>query len=347
MQSKSFLVTVGVDISKDTLDVCLLAHCGKPVVFQVKNDAKGLSGLVSRLSEVCAEPRQILVVCEHTGAYTDKLIWVAKGAGWYFHIAHPATMAQHGCKIKRLKTDKSDAMRICNYAQLYGNELVEYDYPDTELVVLRQHTRLRKQRIEDLVRLENQFKAHQQYVKQADFVSNCYKEQINALKQLIHSIEIQIFKLIMACEKTMQQFKVLTSIPGIGPVGAQQLILLTHCFEKVTSWKQLACLIGTAPFVKQSGTSIHTKAHIHKKAHLNIKAVLFEGITSVCNRKNQFFYPAFQQLKAKGIHTNAIKIRFINDLLKIAVSIVHKNERFNPTLFLKNKHSWYELSQLS
>lgn len=347
MQSKSFLVTVGVDISKDTLDVCLVANCGKPVVFQINNDAKGLSGLVSRLSELCANSRQVLVVCEHTGAYSDKLIWVAKGAGWYFHIAHPATMAQHGCKVKRLKTDKSDAMKICNYAQLYGCELVEYQYPDASLANLRQHTRLRKQWIEDLVRLENQLKAHQQYVNQAVFVTQMYADQIKLLKQQIQSIENEINKLINESEKAKQQFKSLTSIPGIGPVGAQQLILLTNAFEKVSSWKQIACLIGTAPFVKQSGTSINGKAHINKKAHLGIKSVLFEGITSVCTRKNQLFYPPFLALKEKGLHTNSIKIRFINDLLKIAVSIVHKNQLFNLETFLKNKQSWYEISQLS
>ena len=69
------------------------------------------------------------------------------------------------------------------------------------------------------------------------------------------NIEEKMMSIIAAEDKLNQQYKLLTSIPGIGRQTAVYLLIATKGFDVFDNWRQLACYAGVAPLSYQSGTS--------------------------------------------------------------------------------------------
>src|SRR5665213_3250890 len=104
-------IFVGVDISKDTLDVCLLP--GKKH-FRVQNNNLGLKELIQNLSEYDVAR----IVCEASGGYEHLLIRTLSQAYYPVWLIEPkrikSFIASEGIKAK---TDKIDAAMIALFAQ--------------------------------------------------------------------------------------------------------------------------------------------------------------------------------------------------------------------------------------
>jgi transposase len=144
-------------------------------------------------------------------------------------------------------------------------------------------------------------------------------------------------------------YSILISIPGIGPVIAQHLLLLTDCFTKFNSWKAFANFIGTAPHAKQSGTTLKKRARTSKQAHRKIKADLNQvnqGVVSICTKNNRF-RAIYQQLFQQKIPHLQILNNIKNVLLKLAFTLVNKRTLFDEETFFKNKLSWQNCLDLS
>jgi transposase len=85
---RKFKLIFGIDISKLTLDVTYffddLAH-----YIQVPNNAKGISQLVTLIRELGIDEKDVLICCENTGSYTEKLAMVMKSIDVTFWVVHP------------------------------------------------------------------------------------------------------------------------------------------------------------------------------------------------------------------------------------------------------------------
>ncbi|HUC79866.1 MAG TPA: transposase [Flavisolibacter sp.] len=68
--------------------------------------------------------------------------------------------------------------------------------------------------------------------------------------------EKRMQELISKDPELKQIFTLATSVKGVGPVLATELLIYTHKFTRMTNRKQLACYCGVAPFTHTSGTSV-------------------------------------------------------------------------------------------
>ena len=104
-------IFVGVDISKDNLDVFL-----RPLnqYFKTPNSAAGLNKILNVFSEY----NVVRVVCESSGGYEKLLIGTLSNAGYFVWLIEPkrikSFIASDGAKAK---TDKIDASMIALFAQ--------------------------------------------------------------------------------------------------------------------------------------------------------------------------------------------------------------------------------------
>ena len=99
----------GVDISKDFFDVSNT----KAVHSQFTNDAKGFKKFIKTLS------KDTLIVMEATGYYHYCLAQYLYRQGYLVSVVNPLSVKRFiQMKLSKIKTDKSDAKAICEYAQL-------------------------------------------------------------------------------------------------------------------------------------------------------------------------------------------------------------------------------------
>ena len=77
-----------------------------------------------------------------------------------------------------------------------------------------------------------------------------------------------------------QQVKIATSVTGIGPIIAANMIITTNEFRDITEAKKFSCYSGVAPFEHSSGTSIKRKSRVSHLANKKMKSLLHLGARS-------------------------------------------------------------------
>ena len=110
------LVNVGIDVSKDTLDVCTSAN----EVFPCANDPEGIESLVKRLK---ARPIE-RVVLEATGGYEAPVVAGLAAAALPVIVINPRQVRDFAKASARLaKTDQIDAAVLVAFAQAIQPEV--------------------------------------------------------------------------------------------------------------------------------------------------------------------------------------------------------------------------------
>ena len=102
---------VGIDVSKDRLDVAML---GEERVWQVNNTPEGIDELVQQMHQICPE----LIVVEATGGYQRAVVERLFLAGLAVAVVNPARVRQfaRACGLMA-KTDKLDALVLAEFGQ--------------------------------------------------------------------------------------------------------------------------------------------------------------------------------------------------------------------------------------
>jgi len=99
----------GMDISKDVFDV--MSSEGKHLQFE--NSSKGFNQLTKHLT------KKDLIVMEATGYYHYCLAQYLYDLGYIVSVVNPLAVKRFvQMKLSKIKTDKSDALAICQYASL-------------------------------------------------------------------------------------------------------------------------------------------------------------------------------------------------------------------------------------
>ena len=107
--------SVGIDISKGRSTVAAMRHFGEVVIspFEVCHTDSELSELARRLKSLDGETR---VVMEATGNYHLPVAQALHDAGLYVSIVNAKLVHGYGNnELRRVKTDKKDAVKLANY----------------------------------------------------------------------------------------------------------------------------------------------------------------------------------------------------------------------------------------
>jgi len=230
---------IGIDVSKDFLDVCLRPS-GE--MLRVSNDEVGISALVERL---CAG-RPMLVVVEATGGYESPLSAALALAGIAVAVVNPRQVRDFAKAVGRLaKTDAIDAAVLAQFAEVVKPE--PRSLPDEQARVLEALVARRRQLVEMLtaerLRLSRSVPA----------VRPNIQASVNWLRRQLGDIDRDLGNEIKKSPLWRAKDDLLQSVPGIGPVVSRTL--LADLPELGTlNRKQIAALVGVAPLNCDSGT---------------------------------------------------------------------------------------------
>jgi len=294
---------VGIDVSKRTLDVCLLlkgARTGKSLVFS--NDQEGINELLGRLEEVRPE----LVVLEATGRYERLAATSIAAAGIAVAIVNPRQARDFAKAIGRLaKTDRIDAFVLARFAAAVGPP--PSVIPDEEAQAL-QHILARRRQLLGMLTAEN---------NRLQMAPEALKGRIRAhMKWLRKEIKRTDGDLEEAIEKSAtfkENEALLRSVPGVGPVLARTLMAELPELGAITH-KRLCALVGVAPFNRDSGQGRGKREVWGGRAP--VRAALYMG-TLVATRHNPVLKRFYERLLAAGKPKKVALVACMRKLLSI------------------------------
>jgi transposase len=310
---------IGIDVSKKTLDVCLIDHQEKSKHIQVSNCKKGFREILSYVEKVTK------IVMEASGPYYLQLAIYLNENQAKVYVVNPLVIKRYSqMLLNRAKTDKKDAQVIANYALIHSpkrwlpqtnvtNELKQL-YTALELINKQSH-----QTSMQLEAFESSGILSKSLGKELRAITKHLKLKKCKLEGMITELAESAYK------ETLVR---LQSIPGIGKKTAIFLIALTDDFKKFNHHKQLIAYVGLSPRLYQSGTSVKGKGHICKMGQPQIRKLLY--LCSWTAKKcNKTCIEMYERLKAKGKPERVIKIAIANKLLKQAFAIAKGNKFYN------------------
>ena len=298
-------VFVGIDVSKDRLDVAVRPG-GE--VFAVERDAAGLDRLIARMREL----RPLTVALEATGGFETVVAAALGGASLPVVVVNPAQIRAFAKALgKHAKTDLVDAAVIAHFAEATKPEIRPLADEATRL--LADLVARRRQIIEMIV-------AERQREKRVTVprLRKSIARLVKALEKELTSLDADIDDAIRGSPAWREKQNLLASVPGVGPTIARTLIAGLPELGQLGR-KQIAALVGLAPFTRQSG-KWRGQSFI-AGGRSAIRSALFMG-AMVAKRHNPALKVFFDRLVAAGKPKMVALIAVARKLLTILNAII-------------------------
>jgi transposase len=232
-------VYVGIDVSKDRLDVHILP---RDEAFFVARNGKGLAELVERLRPLAPS----LVAIEATGGFESTTAAAVAGAGLPLAVINPAQIRHYAQALgARAKTDAIDAKVIARFAADVKPQA--RPLPD-EMTQFLADLVARRRQIVEMLQAERQ-REKRTTVKR---LRKSIARLIRALEKELNELDGDIDDAVRGSPLWREKEDLLASVPGVGPQTARTLIAELPELGTLDR-KKIASLAGLAPFTRQSG----------------------------------------------------------------------------------------------
>jgi len=326
---KNYAYYIGIDVSKMTLDFCLIDASSAETLLQGKidNTKKGITSLIRKMAAKKVSTSETFFCFENTGVYSVPLsIFLSEKGEDYMEVAALEIKKSKG--ITRGKTDKTDARDIALYSLRNKDKLKLSIIPSKEIMTLKVLVSERKKTIKSI----KSFSMGKENIGfLPDEVCNKWKEGnsqiVKQLKDYKAYLERQIEEVVRNCDYLNNQKKLLMSVPGIGKTIATYIIIATKGFTCFTNARQFACYVGVAPFAYSSGTSIKGKTKVSHLADKNLKALLYMGALNAIKYDPEL--KAYYERKMKeGKHFMLVMNNIKCKLIGRAFAVINRNSEF-------------------
>ena len=297
----------GIDISKQVFDV----YSEGSGHLQLANDEKGFRKLLKHL------PEHSLVVMEATGYYHYRLAQYLHGKGVAVSVVNPLSVKRFiQMKLAKVKTDRSDARAICEYAQV--NQVPMYSALTDVQAECLQLFRLLDSYLKMRTQTKNKLHGEEALGIPIKAVHRSLKRNLDHLDTELKGLESRLLELVRRDQQ--HQLTLLKGIPGMGVKTALFLIVITDGFSKFDSASQLCSYVGITPTIRQSGSSVRGKSRISKMGNRKLRNLLFLCAFSAC-KHNRACREIYERIVAKGKSKKLALIAVANKLLKQAFAI--------------------------
>lgn len=306
------MVNVGIDVSKDNLDVKILPS-GE--FHHIPNDKKGVKKLVKILTKIFPE----LIVIEPTGGYEKLAYNTLSQAGLKVALVNPKRVRSFATAINKLaKTDKIDAEVLAKFGELIKPPV--RPIPDKELTALQAKIRRRT----DLVIMKTA--ESNRLAVSADEVKQEITEHIKFLNNTIKRIEKEVSKELKEIPEIWKKVQLLQEVPGVGKILAITLILELPELGQLSN-KEITALAGLAPITRESGKFKGKKSIYGGRKEL--RTALYMPVVSAISH-NPSIKDFYNRLINKGKLAKVALTACMRKLLVILNSIMKNETKWNP-----------------
>ncbi len=286
-------LSVGVDVSKKTLDVAYWAQDENESVFVGKftNNHKGFQAIqqkIEKRSETIGAT-VIHVVMEPSGGYEQPFAHFAHQAEWKVSLPnplHPKRWAES--QGKRGKTDLQDAKNLAHFA--FANDPLTWKPlpPEVEQLshLLDRLDNLKKMLSQD----KNRAQSAEYHVNGDKAVLDNMKEVIAFLEQQIQNFQEIIKEHLKAHPHLKKQRKLLLTVSGVGDKNVLYILVMMHRWGVLTDGKGdnkgLVAYLGLDPKHHESGTSVRKRSGISRQGNKDMRSRLYMSALGGIKAKN-------------------------------------------------------------
>jgi transposase len=302
------IITVGIDVSKDRLDVAV--HPSGEA-FTVERNAAGLDRLAGRLRQLSPQ----IVALEATGGFETVAAAALAAAELPVVVVNPAQVRAFAKALgQRAKTDPIDASVIAHFAEATKPQVRLL--PDEATRLLADLVARRRQIIE-MIGAERQREKRMTL----PHLRKSIVRLVKALEKELTSVDADIDDAVRGSPAWREKEDLLASVPGVGPVIARTLIAELPELGRLNR-KEIAALAGLAPFTRQSG-QWRGRSFIGGGRTV-VRTALFMG-AMVAKKHNPVLKLFFDRLVAAGKPKMVALIAVARKLLTILNAILRDN----------------------
>jgi len=300
MNDTNSIIHIGADVSGETLD------CWKPSTQTAKGVHKGFpntnAGIAALLRWL---PKGAHLVAEASGGCERQLRMAAHQAGLRFSLVNPKAVRDFAkAGGLRAKTDRLDSELIARFARAL--DIPPEPKPDPARLELDELCTLRQSLVEER-------KAHRCRLKQAGSPAArlAIRPLIKALDSQIAALERRIDALCASCPRMSLLRKTLATLPGIGKILSASIIAWLPELGTL-SRKQVAALVGLAPFANDSGKRKGQRFISGGRAKL--RRALYMAAVSLANTKSPLSRQ-YWSLRKRGKPVKVARIAVLRKLV--------------------------------
>ena len=308
------LVFVGIDVSKARLDVGVRPSDERT---SVPYDAPGIATLLVQLTQL--QPTRI--VMEATGGLERPLVRALVDAALPVIVVNPRQVRDFAKATGQLaKTDTLDAQVLARFAEVIQPSLRVI--PDVQTQALAALLARRRQ----VLAMQG---AEQHRLDRApDRVRKRIEVHLRWLRDELARLDADLDDLIQQSPVWRAREERLQSVPGIGPVMSRT-VLAELPELGLLNRKQIAALVGVAPFNRDSGRLRGHRTIWGGRA--SVRRALYMAAL-VATRWNPVIRVFYQRLRAAGKAPKVALVAAMRKLLTILNAMVHAGTPWQPVV---------------
>jgi transposase len=290
---------VGLDVSKDRLDYTVDGQrC-----HHVPNTEIGLRKLTAELSRL---DRPARVVCEATGGYERAAVAALFTAKLEVCVVNPGRVRAFAHAEGQLaKNDQLDARLLKRFGERVRPRL--HVPADHASVALRELLDYRRQVSDQLVAVRNRLELAGKTLR------SLLDKQIRFLETQLAEADRLIRDHIDHDANLRGKAERLRQLKGVGPVLAATLLAYVPELGRIED-KSLSCLIGVAPFARQSGKS-EPKRRV-RGGRATVRHVLYMAAVAA-TRHNHLLGVFYRRLCEAGKPGNLALVAVMRKMLRV------------------------------
>jgi transposase len=322
---------LGVDISKDTLDIALVSpHNTLLYEKRIANKQAAILSFFKQLPRLVPDftPATALVCMEHTGLYNRPLLGAVQALALPAWVEHAAQL-NAATGLRRGKTDALDARRIAAYAARFVDRAQLYQAPRPVLVELDRLMASRQRLVSVKQVLQTPLSSSEGFFSPAEQQAEkrgC-AASLQAVAADLKAVEAAIAALLAADAALARQYERLTSVPGVGLVTAVELLLTTNEFATSTDPKCYASYAGVVPFERSSG-QYKGRPRVSPHANKQVKTLLH--LAALCAVRYAPALKAYYERKvAEGKNKMLVLNNVRNKLVHLLFACVQQDRNYD------------------
>ncbi|SRR5258706_217232 len=305
---------VGIDVSKDWLDIVVIPS-GE--TWRTENIAEEIDVLVEKLEKLVPER----IIIEATGGYERLVTSKLYLARLPVCRVNPKRVRYFARSVGQLaKTDKLDAKVLARFGEVIKPALTQLPSDQEALLsaLLARREQLTAMRVAESNRMDTA----------PARVRPSLNEHITWLKNQLKELDRQIDDFINQNPDLKEKDEFLQEVQGIGKKTSAKLIAdvpeLGHCDRK-----QIAALIGTAPYNHDSGYKKGQRSISGGRP--DVRRILYMA-TLAATRSNPVIKAFYQRLLKAGKKKKVAIVACMRKLLTILNAILRDRKHWNSAL---------------
>lgn len=312
-EAKQFIESVGIDVSKLTLDVFIY---NKKEHRQFANSQKGFNAIQKWIKSEVGNLKDVIYCFEHTGWYCILLSHFLQEQSMFYCCINPLEI-KRSMGFQRGKSDKTDSYQIARFAWLRKEELEPSIPMPAKLIELQRLMSLREQLVKQSTALKNLEKGMIVTMEKltGDTAIKVIKQSLKQIELQVRKVEKGMDELIKSETKMQKNYKLSQSVKGVGKVLAIQMLLHTHNYTRFDEWRQFSAYCGLVPYPYQSGTSINGRRKIHAISDKKMKSLLSMSAISAIQHDSElkmYYHKRVQEGKPKMVALNIIRNKIVS-----------------------------------